>query len=95
MSPEQTRGAGVDKRADIWAFGVMLYEMLAGRHLFGRRDGHAHMAAVLNTDPDWKALPPETPESIRRLLRCCLERDRKCGMRDIGDALLEIGEAQA
>jgi serine/threonine-protein kinase len=76
MSPEQARGAAVDKRSDIWAFGVVLYEILTGRHLFRGETVSDTLAGVLKTDPDWKALPPETPASIRRLLRRCLERDR-------------------
>jgi serine/threonine-protein kinase len=95
MSPEQARGAAVDKRSDIWAFGVVLYEMLTGRHLFRGETVSDTLAGVLKTDPDWSALPAQTPPAIRKLLRRCLERDRKCRMRDIGDALLEIGEARA
>src|SRR6516162_5598156 len=95
MSPEQARGAAVDKRADIWAFGVVLYEMLTGRHLFRGETMSDTLADVLKTDPDWKALPTETPASIRRLLRRCLERDRKRRLPDIVDARLEIDEAGA
>ena len=95
MSPEQARGAAVDKRSDIWSFGVVLYEMLTGRHLFRGETVTDTLAAVLKTDPDWKALPPETPASIRRLLRRCLERDRKRRLPDIGVAVLEIDEAPA
>jgi Tol biopolymer transport system component len=95
MSPEQARGIAADKRADIWSFGVVLYEMLSGRHLFHGETVSDTLAAVLKTDPDWKALPPETPASIRRLLRRCLESDRKRRLPDIGVALLEIDDARA
>jgi serine/threonine protein kinase len=95
MSPEQARGAAVDKRSDIWSFGVVLYEMLTGRHLFRGETVSDTLAGVLKTDPDWSALPDETPEAIRKLLRRCLERDRKRRLRDIGDAVMEIDEAQA
>ena len=90
MSPEQARGIAADKRADIWAFGVVLYEMLTGRHLFHSETVSDTLAGVLKTDPDWRALPADTPESIRRLLRRCLERDRKRRLHDIADALIEI-----
>jgi len=93
MSPEQARGAAADKRADIWAFGVVLYEMLTGRQIFGGDTISDSLAAVLKSDPDWSALPAETPPAIRRLLRRCLERDRKRRLPDIADARLEIDEA--
>jgi serine/threonine-protein kinase len=93
MSPEQARGIAADKRADIWSFGVVLYEMLTGRHLFSGDTVSDTLAGVLKTELDWRALPPETPASIRRLLRHCLERDRKRRLHDISDALLEIDEA--
>jgi serine/threonine-protein kinase len=93
MSPEQARGTAVDKRADIWAFGAVLYEMLTGRQVFGGETVSDTLAAVLKTDPDWSALPAGTPSSIRRLLIRCLERDRKRRLADIADARLEIDEA--
>src|SRR5438876_4486063 len=93
MSPEQARGVMVDKRADIWAYGVVLYEMLTGREMFSGETVSDTLAAVLRADFDWLALPAETPAPIRRLLRRCLERDRKKRLRDIGDALVEIDEA--
>jgi len=94
MSPEQARGATVDKRTDIWAFGVVLFELLAGRRLFEGETISDILAAVLRADFDWKALPPDTPAPTRRLLRRCLERDRKRRLRDIGDALVEIDESR-
>jgi eukaryotic-like serine/threonine-protein kinase len=93
MSPEQARGETVDVRTDIWSFGVVLYEMLTGRRLFAGETFSDTLAAVLRSDPDWSALPLETPPAIRRLLRRCLERDRKRRLRDIGDAQFEIEEA--
>ena len=95
MSPEQARGQNVDRRSDIWAFGVVLYEMLTGRQMFGGDTVSDSLAAVLKTDPDWSAIPPQTPMAIRRLLRRCLERDRMRRLSDIGDARLEIDEAMA
>src|SRR5437762_1547264 len=75
MSPEQARGKTVDKRADIWAFGVVLYELLAGRMLFGGGDTVTDsIAAVLTREPDWNALPAETPPRVRRLLDRCLRK---------------------
>src|SRR5216117_3802153 len=95
MSPEQARGVPVDKLADIWAYGVVLYEMLTGREMFSGETVSDALAAVLKTEVDWSALTAETPAPIRRLLRRCLERDRKKRLRDIGDALVEIDEAAA
>ena len=95
MSPEQARGSAVDKRTDIWAFGVVLDEMLTGRGLFAGETVSDTLAAVLKTDPDWTVLPAGTPVAIRRLLRRCLERDRKRRLHDIADARIEIEEALA
>ncbi len=92
MSPEQARGKSVDRRADIWAYGVVLYEMLTGRTLFPGETTTDVLAAIVKENPDWSALPQATPASIRRLLRRCLEKDPARRMRHIGDAILEIDE---
>ena len=92
MSPEQARGKPVDKRADIWAFGGVLYEMLTGRQGFAGKTVSDTLAAVLTTAPDWSALPEHTPESIRRLLRRCLDKEHKRRLGFMGDARLEIDE---
>jgi serine/threonine protein kinase len=94
MAPEQARGQPVDKRADIWAFGSVLYEMLVGRRAFDGADTAARLAAVVRDDPDWNALPEETPAAIRRLLRRCLTKDRARRLADIGDARLDLDDAQ-
>ena len=93
MSPDQARGRPVDKRADIWAFGCVLYEMLAGRLAFPGETVVETAAAVLEREPDWQALPETTPESARRLLRRCLQKDSALRLRDIVDARFEIDEA--
>ena len=93
MSPEQARGRAVDKRADIWAFGCVLYEMLTGLRPFGGDDVTDTIAAVVRADPDWSKLPADTPTAIRRLLRRCLEKDRVRRLPDAADARLEIDEA--
>ena len=93
MSPEQARGKPVDKRADIWAFGIVLYEMLAGTQLFTGATVSDTLAAVLRAEPDWNALPTDTPDAVRRLLRRCLARDRKQRLADISVARLEIDDA--
>ncbi len=95
MSPEQARGKGVDKRADIWAFGCLLYEMLTGQRLFVGETVSDTLAAVLKTNPDWSQLPRRTPASIQRLLARCLERDPKQRLRDIGEARIALTTAQA
>ena len=95
MSPEQARGERVDKRADIWAFGVVLFEMLTGQSLFAGPTVSDTLAAVLTKDPDWSLLPAKTPAPVRRLLRRCLERHRKRRLADVADARLEIEEAPA
>jgi serine/threonine-protein kinase len=93
MSPEQARGKPVDKRADIWAFGVVLFEMLTGRRLFAGEDISETMAAVLKVEPDLAEAPPR----VRRLLRKCLEKDPRRRLHDIHDAwdLLDDGAVAA
>jgi len=86
MSPEQARGKTVDRRADIWAFGCVLYEMLRGKKVFDGDTVSDSLAAVIRADPDWNALPPATPPRILALLRRCLEKDAKRRLRDIGEA---------
>ena len=86
MAPEQAKGKAVDRRADIWAFGVVLYEMLTGRRAFDGEDVSTTLAAVLMRDPEWTALPADTPPVLRMLIQRCLERDPKIRLRDIGEA---------
>jgi serine/threonine-protein kinase len=94
MSPEQARGQAVDKRTDIWAFGCVLYEMLTGHVAFKGQTVSDTIAAVLKNEPQWEALPDETPFMIRRLLRQCLEKDPRKRLRDIGDTDL-AGETES
>jgi serine/threonine-protein kinase len=93
MAPEQARGRAVDRRADVWAFGVVLYEMLTGRRAFDGDDISITLASVLKEDVSWQALPADLPVPVRRLLRRCLEKDPKRRLSAIGDARLELDEA--
>jgi serine/threonine-protein kinase len=93
MAPEQAKGKVVDKRADVWAFGAVLYEMLTGRRAFGGGDVSDTLAMVLMKEVDWSLLPADTPASVRRLLERCLARDPKQRIRDIGDAQLAMDGA--
>ena len=88
MSPEQARGKPVDKRADVWAFGALLYEMLTGQRLFGGETVSDVLAAVLTREPDWATLPAATPAAVRRLIARCLDRDPRKRLRDVGEARL-------
>jgi serine/threonine-protein kinase len=90
MSPEQAKGKSVDKRADIWSFGVVLYEMLTGRVLFQGETASEVMAAVIMREPDLSALPANTPPSLRHVIGRCLVRDPKLRLRDIGEARLAL-----
>jgi eukaryotic-like serine/threonine-protein kinase len=93
MSPEQTKGRAVDRRADLWAFGAVLYEMLTGRSAFGGDDVPEILAHVLMEEPDWNALPSGTPLPIRKLLRRCLERDRKRRLDSAAAVRFEVEDA--
>jgi len=93
MSPEQAAGKTADKRSDLWAFGVVLLEMLTAQPAFtGETVSHV-LAAVLKSDPDWTTLPAETPPAVRRLLRRCLTKDRRRRLDSAADAQLEIDDA--
>jgi serine/threonine protein kinase/Tol biopolymer transport system component len=95
MSPEQAKGKPVDRRADIWAFGVVLAEMLSGRFLYAGETVSETLAAVLLKEPDLSALPPATPGGVRKLLRRCLDKDPQRRLRDIGEARVAIDEILA
>jgi Tol biopolymer transport system component len=95
MSPEQARGKPVDKRADIWAFGVVLYEMLAGGSLFAGETVSDVLAAVLTREIDLQRLPASTPPAVRTLLRRCLERDPRQRLHDVADARIVLDELRA
>jgi serine/threonine protein kinase len=94
MSPEQAKGKVVDKRADVWAFGCVLFEMLTGKQAFIGDSLTDTLAAVVRGDADWDSLPKETPRGIRRLLVRCLNKDPRQRLRDIGEARIAIQEAQ-
>ena len=94
MSPEQTRGKPVDKRADLWAFGCVLYEALTGRKAFAGETISDVLAAILKNEPEWQRLPSRTPEAWRRLLRRCFRKDPNERLCDAGDARLELTETE-
>jgi Tol biopolymer transport system component len=90
MAPEQAKGKAVDKRADIWAFGAVLYELLTGARAFQGEDVTDVIVAVISKEPDWALLPTATPDRVRQLLRRSLTKDPKQRLRDIGDARIEL-----
>ncbi|HZM94442.1 MAG TPA: protein kinase [Vicinamibacterales bacterium] len=92
MPPEQARGKPLDRRADVWAFGCVLYEMLAGRRAFPGETISDTFAAILATQPDWNALPAATPPRLRWLMRRCVEKDLNRRLHDIADARIELDE---
>ncbi len=93
MAPEQARGRVVDKRADIWAFGCVLYEMLTGARAFDGDDVTMVLANIIKSEPEWKVLPPNTPLAMRTVLRGCLQKDARHRIRDIGDIRLALDGA--
>ena len=95
MAPEQAKGRPVDKRADVWAFGCVVYELITGRRTFIGDDVSETLASVLRQDVDWTPLPAATPPRLRRLLERCLERDPKQRLRDIGEARVELAKIEA
>jgi eukaryotic-like serine/threonine-protein kinase len=92
MAPEQAKGKPVDRRADIWAFGCVLFEMFSGRKPFEGETISDVLAAVIRGEPEWTALPEKTPPAIVRLIRRCLVKDPRQRLRDIGDARIAIEE---
>jgi serine/threonine-protein kinase len=92
MAPEQARARPVDRRVDIWAFGVVLFEMLAGRRPFGGSTTSDTLAAILRDEPDWQALPASTPVPLRQLVRRTLDKNPRNRLRDIGDARVALDE---
>src|SRR4029453_4537205 len=95
MSPEQARGRPVDRRADIWAFGAVLFEMLTGTRPFAGETISDTLAAVIKDAPPWAMLPGTTPSEIRALLQRPLEKDPRRRLRNIGDARLALQDAQS
>jgi eukaryotic-like serine/threonine-protein kinase len=93
MSPEQARGKPVDKRADIWAFGCVLFEMLTGRPAFDGETATDVLGSIVKSEPDWTLLPPQTPPRTAHLLRRCLQKDVSKRLRDIADAIVELDVA--
>ncbi len=95
MSPEQAKGKAIDKRSDIFSFGLVLFEMLTGTKAFAGEDVSDVLASIMKLEPDWKAVPPDLDPRIEYPLRRCLRKDRKKRLRDIGDAGSEIEEILA
>src|SRR5262249_23602870 len=93
MSPEQARGKAVDKRTDIWAFGCVVFEMLAGRRPFVEETVTDVIAAIVTKEPDWRKLPSGTPAAVRAVIARCMRKDPAHRLHDIADARLELEEA--
>ena len=95
MSPEQAKGRPADKRSDVWAFGCVLFEMLTGKRAFEGEDVGDTLAAVLRAEPDWAALPADTPPAVRTMVLRCLEKDRRRRIADISTAGFVLDEASS
>jgi eukaryotic-like serine/threonine-protein kinase len=95
MSPEQTRGRVLDKRTDVWSFGCILYECLTGRQVFREETVSDTLASIIRSEPDWNALPAQTPAKIRDLAKRCLQKDPRRRLHDMADARIEIEESLA
>jgi Tol biopolymer transport system component/tRNA A-37 threonylcarbamoyl transferase component Bud32 len=95
MSPEQARGQKVDRRSDVWSFGCVLFEMLSGKRTFEGATFSDAVAAVLEREPEWQALPPSTPPAVLKLLRRCLQKEKDKRLHDVADARLELEELLA
>ena len=95
MSPEQAKGRVATRRSDLWAWGCLLYELLSGRRAFEGEDVSETMASILRSEPDWSALPADTPPGVRELLGLCLRKDARQRLGDAGDARLLLAESRA
>jgi TolB-like protein len=95
MSPEQVRGEAIDGRADVWAFGCLLYELLTGKRAFRGNSPWEVVSAVMSEEPDWSLLPPELPTRVDELVRRCLEKDARQRLADLGAARLALGGSSA
>jgi serine/threonine-protein kinase len=90
MSPEQAKGKPVDQRGDVWAFGVVLFEMLTGKQLYSGETVSETLASVIKDNPTWEGLPSDTPAPVRKLLQRCLERDPRQRLQAVGEARILI-----
>jgi len=90
MAPEQAKGRAIDKRADVWAFGAVLYEMLTGSRAFAGADVSDMLASVLRAEPDWTRLPADVPPRVRQVLRACLQKSLEQRVSDMHDVRLAL-----